>query len=129
MGGVIDTNLLLYAANRDAEEHNAAAGFLRQAAASAEQWFLTEGIVYEFLRVSTHARVFPSPLSWKEALSFLKPLLEAPGFIILTAGFQIESTGYSFKNILALRRGKETSFDFTPVTGIESRQTAKLPQG
>jgi len=98
MGGVIDTNLLLYAANRDAEEHNAAAGFLRQAAASAEQWFLTEGIVYEFLRVSTHARVFPSPLSWKEALSFLKPLLEAPGFIILTAG---ERHWISLEEVLA----------------------------
>ena len=85
MSGIIDTNILLYAANRDAEEHAEASGFLRAAATSAEQWFLTEGILYEFLRVSTHPKVFPKPLSWSEALSFLKPLLGSPSFLILTA--------------------------------------------
>ena len=60
MPGVIDTNLLLYGVNRDSEEHAAARTFLTEAGASPEQWYLTEGIVYEFLRVATHARIFPS---------------------------------------------------------------------
>jgi toxin-antitoxin system PIN domain toxin len=86
MAGVIDTNVLLYAANRDAEEHHRAVSFLHDAAASHGRWYLTEGIVYEFLRVSTHPRVFDRPLTWKEALRFLSPLLESPTFDILTPG-------------------------------------------
>jgi toxin-antitoxin system PIN domain toxin len=86
MSGIIDTNILLYAANRDAEEHPRAVAFLRKAASSHEQWYLTEGIVYEFLRVATHPRVFDRPLSWKEALQFLSPFLQSPAFDILPAG-------------------------------------------
>ncbi len=86
MAGVIDTNILLYAANMDSEEHAAAVKFLSAAATSPEQWFLTEGIVYEFLRVSTHPKVFPKPLGWKDATRFLKPFLESSSFLILTAG-------------------------------------------
>ncbi|MGD0310369.1 MAG: TA system VapC family ribonuclease toxin [Acidobacteriota bacterium] len=85
MAGIIDTNILLYAANRDAEEQPAAASFLYAAADSAEPWFLTEGIVYEFLRVSTHPKVFRRPLTWREALSFLKPFLNNSNFLILAA--------------------------------------------
>ena len=86
MAGVIDTNLLLYAANRDADEHAEAYDFLTRAASSADQWYLTEGIAYEFFRVSTHPRVFPQPLTWREAGEFLRPLLYNPRFRILTAG-------------------------------------------
>ena len=85
MAGIIDTDILLYAANRDAEEHSVAAGFLAEAARSTEPWFLTEGILYEFFRVSTHPRVFSKPLDWKEAMRFLKPFLESPNFLVLTA--------------------------------------------
>jgi uncharacterized protein len=86
MAGVIDTNLLLYAANSDAAEHVPGAQFLRQAIGSREQWFLTEGIVYEFLRVATHSRVFPKPLLWMEGMAFVQPILQASNFLVLTAG-------------------------------------------
>lgn len=76
MGGVLDTNLLLYAVNRDAPENEAAVGFLARAAASGEAWYLTEGICYEFLRVATHPAIFPRPLRAPESLSFLEALLE-----------------------------------------------------
>lgn len=72
MAGLIDTNILLYAANKDASEHPAAVKFLAEAAASADTWYLSEGIAYEFLRVSTHAKVFPQPLIWEDALTFLE---------------------------------------------------------
>ena len=85
MAGIIDTNILLYAANKDADENLAAVKFLSRAATSAEQWFLTEGIVYEFLRVSTHPKVFPKPLGWKGSARFLRPFLASPNFTILTA--------------------------------------------
>ena len=85
MAGVIDTNILLYAANRDAAENAPAKQFLIEAGNSAEQWYLTEGIFYEFLRVSTHPKVFPQPLSWNEAVRFLKPFANSPHFQLLTA--------------------------------------------
>ena len=86
MPGVIDTNLLLYAANQDADEHGAAVAFLEAMTTSRAAWFFTEGIVYEFLRVATHARVFPKPLMWKQALEFLQPLLGNEQFHVLVAG-------------------------------------------
>jgi len=85
MAGIIDTNILLYAVNADADEHKAAADFLRRAGRSADQWYLTEGILYEFLRVSTHPKVFERPISWKDAMQFLRPFLLSPNFRILTA--------------------------------------------
>jgi toxin-antitoxin system PIN domain toxin len=86
MAGVIDTNLLLHAVNDDADEHARAVAFLGQATASPDAWFFTEGILYEFLRVATHARVFPRPLRWRQALEFLEPLLGADRFRVLVAG-------------------------------------------
>lgn len=86
MSGVIDTNVLLYAANRDAVQHESAFSFLSEAGRSSAAWYLTEGIVYEFLRVSTHHRVFPAPLSAGDALSFLHPMLTSARFVVLRAG-------------------------------------------
>lgn len=86
MAGLIDTNILLYAANKDAEEHSVAVSFLHEAAGSSRSWFLTEGILYEFLRVSTHPRVFERPLTWKESLRFIRPFLLSHQFHILIAG-------------------------------------------
>ena len=85
MAGLIDTNLLLYAANSDCTEHAAAVVFLEQAGKSADQWYLNEGVLYEFLRVSTHAKVFPRPLSWQQAMEFIRPFLAASSFQIITA--------------------------------------------
>jgi toxin-antitoxin system PIN domain toxin len=86
MAGMIDTNILLYAVNRDAEEHVAAVAFLEEAVGGVEPWFLTEGIIYEFMRVSTHPRVFGKPLVWKEGFRFIRLLLLSPRFDILVAG-------------------------------------------
>jgi toxin-antitoxin system PIN domain toxin len=86
MSGVVDTNLLLYAINRDAREHVPAYRFLVDTAQSESRWYLTEGIVYEFLRVSTHPRVFPKPLQAAEAMSFVRALLDSAHFGLLTAG-------------------------------------------
>ncbi len=86
MAGVIDTNILLYAANRNAQEHPAAVAFLAEAMGGVEPWFLTEGILYEFMRISTHPKVFERPLTWKEGLQFIRPLLMSRRFDLLTAG-------------------------------------------
>ena len=86
MGGIIDTNILLYGPNQDAEEHRSATNFLHRTISSRDAWFLTEGICYEFLRVATHPKVFDRPLVWKEALHFLQPFWSSSGFEVLAAG-------------------------------------------
>ncbi|NBS78365.1 PIN domain-containing protein [bacterium] len=73
--GVIDTNILLYAANRDCREHTRARKFIENALRSAGLAYLSEGICYEFLRVSTHPNVFPSPLGGPQALAWVRTLL------------------------------------------------------
>ena len=88
MPGLIDTNVLLYAVNAQATEHASAHRFLTAAIQSADRWYLTEGIVYEFLRVATHPRIFPQPLNRQQALAFLDPLWSSPSIAILTAGLQ-----------------------------------------
>jgi len=85
MAGVVDTNILLYAVNRDDAWHEAAREFLYGAAQSSDVWYFTEGILYEFLRVTTHARVFDQPLSWYQAIAFLQPFLESDRFDIIGA--------------------------------------------
>jgi predicted nucleic acid-binding protein len=85
VGGLLDTNILLYGANADAPEHAAAHRFLEAVGRTAEPWYVTEGIVYEFLRVSTHPKVFPTPIPWTDALAFLRPLLEAANVHLLQA--------------------------------------------
>ncbi len=86
LGGILDTNVLLYAANSDAPENAAASALLERAASSNEAWYLTEGICYEFLRVATHPAVFPRPLTALEAISFLDALLAQEHFRVLAAG-------------------------------------------
>jgi toxin-antitoxin system PIN domain toxin len=86
MAGVIDTNVLLFAANESAPEFSRARKFLLSAGHSSDSWYVTEGILYEFLRVSTHPRVFPRPLRWQEAMAFLQPILGSSRFTILRAG-------------------------------------------
>jgi toxin-antitoxin system PIN domain toxin len=86
VSGVIDTNLLLYAANSDAAEHRPAREFLSGIGSGRDPWYLTDGILYEFMRVATHAKVFPRPLDWHEAFGFIEPICKAGNVYILNAG-------------------------------------------
>jgi toxin-antitoxin system PIN domain toxin len=86
VSGLLDTNVLLYGANSDAPEHALARELLSSVGRTADSWYLTEGIVYEFLRVATHPKVFPAPLFADDALAFVRPLLESPNVHVLVAG-------------------------------------------
>jgi uncharacterized protein len=55
---VVDTNLLIYAAIRESTEHGQAARLVAGWGSSAERWYITWSIAYEFLRVSLIGRPF-----------------------------------------------------------------------
>jgi toxin-antitoxin system PIN domain toxin len=82
---VVDTNILLYAVNPDALEHDRAHALLEEWRSDERPWFLTWGIVYEFIRVATHHSVFPSPLSIGQAREWLGILMSGRPDAVLVA--------------------------------------------
>jgi toxin-antitoxin system PIN domain toxin len=80
---VVDTNVLIYAANRDSPFHAACNGWLEAQRGKPDAWYSTWPIVYEFLRVATHPRVLHKPWTSAEAWVFLKAIFAAPGFSLL----------------------------------------------
>ena len=82
---VFDTNVLLYAADENSEHGDPCRRWIEHARRDPTPAFLTWNICYEFLRVSTHRRVFRSPWSSAEARDFIGALLDSPGFELLLA--------------------------------------------
>ena len=75
---VVDTNILIYAADRRAPGHERCRQLLLDWRSQVEPWYLTWGIIYEFLRVSTHPNVFRKPFSFEEAWRFVDAVLASP---------------------------------------------------
>lgn len=82
----VDTNILLYAVRREAPEHKKALSLIQRWMKDGEIWFATWNVIYEFLRVSTHAAVFQKPLSLRQALQFVDQLLNNSEFSVLNEG-------------------------------------------
>ena len=81
---VVDTNLLVYSANRAAPEHAQALRLVEMWRTDAEPWFLTWSIAYEFLRVTTSRRGHHQILLLPEAVQYLDALLASPVVGVLT---------------------------------------------
>ena len=82
---VIDTNVLVYAANQDSDYHIPCRRFIEQRSNTPDPTFLTWSICYEFLRVTTHRGPFPHRINAVDASRFLNTLLSQSNFSILTA--------------------------------------------
>jgi toxin-antitoxin system PIN domain toxin len=80
---VVDTNVLVYAADESAPEHRRCHRLLEQWRRQSGAWYLTWGIAYEFLRVVTHSRVLRHPWTTPQALRFLDALYASPGLGLL----------------------------------------------
>ncbi len=81
---VVDTNVLVYAADRRASEHEACREHLSRWRGAKLPWYLTWGIIYDFLRVVTHPRVFRQPWTTRDAWAFIEALLASPSLSVLT---------------------------------------------
>ena len=80
---VVDTNILVYAADRDAPAHLKSRGLVEKWRRQLTPWYVTWGIIYEFLRVSTHRNVFRKPLSVAQSWDFIGAILAAPSARLL----------------------------------------------
>lgn len=79
----VDTNVLVYAADRDAEHHEVCRRLLEGWRARVAPWHLSWNVVYEFLRVTTHPRVFRTPWTARGAWAFVQAVLASPGLSLL----------------------------------------------
>jgi toxin-antitoxin system PIN domain toxin len=80
---VVDTNILVYAADSDSDLHGSCRELLEDWRRQTAAWYVTWGIVYEFLRVTTHARVFRTPWSAGDAWRFVQAVLASPSLGLL----------------------------------------------
>lgn len=80
---VVDTNVLVYAADQSAPEHTRCRTLMEAWRGRNGAWYLTWGICYEFLRVVTHPRVMRRPWTMDAAVGFLAALQASPGLGVL----------------------------------------------
>jgi hypothetical protein len=80
---VVDTNVLVYASDEHSPHHVRCLERLSTWRERAEAWFVTWGILYEFLRVTTHPRVMRKPWTATRAWKFVSILLDSPGLDVL----------------------------------------------
>jgi toxin-antitoxin system PIN domain toxin len=80
---VVDTNVLVYAADADSPFHGACREWVEAQRVRADAWYTTWAILYEFLRVATHPRVMRHPWNAPAAWGFVQALLASPGLGVL----------------------------------------------
>jgi toxin-antitoxin system PIN domain toxin len=80
---IVDTNILVYAADEDSPFHKRCNKLIEEWRKQASAWYVTWGILYEFLRVITHPRVFRHPWPVLQAWEFVETLLASPSLGIL----------------------------------------------
>jgi len=80
---LVDTNILLHVVNADSPDCTRTTAALEALVNGLENWALSWGILYEFLRVATHPRVFPNPMTLEQALIYVEEWISAENCTIL----------------------------------------------
>lgn len=80
---LVDTNILLYAINTEALQHETARPYLDALLKSGDPWCLTWVNIYEFLSYATHPRCVSRPLSPKRAWDVVRLILAHPRLELL----------------------------------------------
>jgi len=83
---VPDVNLLIYAVNQDAPEHERARSWLESTLSGSEPVGLPWLVLVAFLRLTTNRRVFQSPLTATQALGLVTGWLSQPCAMALNPG-------------------------------------------
>lgn len=83
---VLDTNLLVYAANSASPRHARAKEWLETVLTGSETVGLPWVVILGFLRITTSTRILPRPLSPAQAIAVVDALLARPNVEALDAG-------------------------------------------
>lgn len=80
-----DINLLLYAHNKAAKEHEQAKNWLEKTL-NEDTLCLSWHTIMGFVRISTSARIFPNPFTSPEAISNIRKLVEHSNSVTIVPG-------------------------------------------
>jgi uncharacterized protein len=85
---LVDANVLIYAVNSDAQHHEISRRWLDSALSGSETVAFAWVPLLAFVRLTTRADIFPSPLTLDQAMDRVDDWLSAPGAVLLepTAG-------------------------------------------
>lgn len=84
MRACIDTNIFVYATYPSYAEHVAARTFLRNCLTGNDHYVITWGIIYEYLRVVTHPKLFLGKvIAFEAALKNVEDFCASPNVQIL----------------------------------------------
>jgi len=81
-----DANLLLYAYNSSAPEHDAAREWLESSLSAPATFALSWWTIGAFLRLATNRAIFPQPFSPQEATRAASSWLDRPNVVVLEPG-------------------------------------------
>ncbi len=95
---LIDANLLIYAINRDADQHQRARKWLEQTLSGATEVGLAWIVVLAFIRITTRAGILAKPLHYTQALAYVDGWLSQPHVDVLSPGVHHWSI---FRNLLS----------------------------
>lgn len=81
-----DVNVLVYAHRSDVPDHEAYRTWLEKAVASESAFGIAEVVLSGFVRVVTHAAIFPTPTPLREALAQADALRARPNCVLVAPG-------------------------------------------
>jgi toxin-antitoxin system PIN domain toxin len=82
----VDTNILVYAHREELPKHAPARDRLVALAEGHPRWAIPVFCLGEFLRVTTHPRLFDPPFTVEEGCEALNRVLQSPSLLILNPG-------------------------------------------
>ena len=78
----LDTNILVYAANVDCDEHQRANHLVNQALSEPHDRIIAEQVLFEYYKALRHPRILSKPLTANAAAAQIRFLREKSGFIV-----------------------------------------------
>jgi uncharacterized protein len=79
----VDTNVLVYAHRAESSRHQRARIWLSHLASGDAPWAIPVFCLGEFVRISTHRRVFDPPSTLEQAIDAVDAILECPSVRLL----------------------------------------------
>lgn len=95
---LVDANILIYAVNRDADQHRKARNWLEQALSGSTEIGFAWIVILAFIRVTTRAGIMARPLHFTHALSYVDGWLNQSNAILVSPG---ERHWPIFRNLLS----------------------------
>ena len=94
---LVDANLLIYAINENAPFHKEAKAWWEATLSGNKVVGIPWVVSLAFLRITTHPRIFPTPLAPEQAIAYIDEWLEHPVTKLVSPG---EQHWYILRNLL-----------------------------